>query len=128
MISSIEKESLEKGITRDTVVSWLRELFQDQRYEAIVEAIELHKEDRGRRKLFLQKSVLKIIRIEMIGQGFADLKEKESWEYYFKSSNNKYEKTWEDSILESLQSGSTGAFSRGIQAIKQSIIDFNKTR
>lgn len=127
MMSSVEKESLEKSITREEVVPWLQELFQDQRYEAIVEAIELHKGEMGERKLFLQESVLKSISnlITKIGNepfGFRQ----DDWEYFFKTNNEG--KTWRVFMLERLQSGSPGAFSSGIQEINQSIIEFNKTR
>lgn len=127
IISPVEKESLEKGITRETVVPWLRELFQGQRYEAIVEAIELHKEERGGRRPFLQGSVVTIINLEMIQMEFAGFGEIKAWEYFFKKKNR--DKTWEDFIRERLQSYHQGAdaFSSGIMAIKQSIQEFKKT-
>lgn len=113
---------------RGTVVPCLQDLFQDQRYEAIVEAIELHKGERGERKRSLQESVVHMIRnmIHAIGNELFDFRQG-TWEGVFNEQNEEGQ-TWQVFILESLQSGSTGAFSSGIQEIKQSIIDFNIIR
>lgn len=133
MISSMEKDFLEKCTSGDEIRPLLRDLFQHERYEDIVEAIELHVctlgNNKDGRRDYIHKHVVRPFISNMITKiGNEPFGFKQGlWEDFFKT-NNKDGKTWEDSILESLQSGSTGAFSRGIQAIKQSIIDFNKTR
>lgn len=107
----------------------LRDLFQQERYEDIVEAIKLYadtKEDKKGSRDYIHEHVVMPFISNMIsakGSGFLDFRM--NWENVFIAKEGK---TWKDFILDHLQSERTGAFSSGMQTIKQSIQDYKNTR
>lgn len=131
MLSLLEKAKCSTG-KKDDVVTLLKDLFQHERYEDIVEAIDFHActqaDKKGRRDSFYKDYVIPLISnmITAIGNKLLDFRQG-TWEDFFKK-NNEEGKAWRDFILECLQSRRTGTFSSGIQAIKLSIREFNKTR
>lgn len=126
MLSLQEKASLEKCISGDEVVPLLRDLFQQERYEDIVEAIELHigtqKIKKGRRD-YLHNKIIPLI-YGMIGKELSGHRIA-GWERFFK--DNMEGKTWQGFIMECLQNGKPSAFLNGIQVVKQSFQDFKNT-
>lgn len=128
MLSIQEKASLEKCVSGDEVVPLLRDLFLKERYEEIVEAMELHvgtlENSKGGRRKYLHKKVESIISSAMMGKELSGYRIAE-WERFFK--NNREGKTWQEFIMECLQNGKPSAFLNGIQVIKQSFQDFKNT-
>lgn len=129
MLSLQEKASLEKCISGDEVVPLLRDLFLKERYEEIVETIELHvgtqEINKQRRRKYLHNKVILFISGIMIGKELSGYRT-QTWERFFKE--NMTGKTWQDFVLEHLQNKKPSGFLSGIQAIKQVIQNFKNTR
>lgn len=128
MLSLQEKADLENCITGDEVVPLLRDLFLQERYEDIIEAIDFHVRtqeiNKGKRREYLHNRVISFINGIMIGKELPGYRT-QTWEHFFKDKTDR--KTWKDFILECLQNGKSSVFLSGIQTIKQSMQDFKKT-